>query len=135
VVILGFLAPYLPLTFQRILSILPFANVSWEAKLAASSTISWRLEVWKPLRWTRCRDYLMVGKGFAFSAQDVMTLTARRLYMNDIDYVLASRNYHNGMLHTLLDLGPARFDLQPGLHLYRRPPPLGPGSADRGPAR
>ena len=104
VVFLGLLAPYLPMTFQRILSILPFANVSWEAKLAASSTINWRLEVWAAaLR--QVPDYLVVGKGFAFSAQDVMTLSARRLYMNDIDYVLASRNYHNGMLHTLLDLG------------------------------
>jgi O-antigen ligase len=104
IVFLGLLAPYLPLTFQRILSILPFANVSWEAKLAANSTINWRLEVWAAaLR--QVPDYLLVGKGFAFSAQDVMTLTARRLYMNDIDYVLASRNYHNGMLHTLLDLG------------------------------
>lgn len=104
IVILGFLAPYLPLTFQRILSILPFANVSWEAKLAASSTIGWRLEVWAAaLR--QVPDYLVVGKGFAFSAEDVMTLSARRFYMNDIDYVLASRNYHNGMLHTLLDLG------------------------------
>lgn len=104
VVLLGFLAPYLPLTFQRILSILPFANVSWEAKLAASSTISWRLEVWKAAL-DQVPHHLIVGKGFAFSAQDVMTLTARRLYMNDIEYVLASRNYHNGMLHTLLDLG------------------------------
>ncbi len=103
-VILGFLAPYLPLTFQRILSILPFAHVSWEAKLAASSTINWRLEVWgAALR--QVPDFLLIGKGFAFSAQEVMTLNARRLYMNDIEYVLASRNYHNGLIHTLLDLG------------------------------
>lgn len=104
VFVLSLFASHLPMTFQRILSLIPFANISWEAKLAASSTISWRLEVWEAaLR--QVPDYLLIGKGFAFSAQDIMTISARTMYMNDIDYVLASRNYHNGMLHTLLDLG------------------------------
>lgn len=102
--ILSFAAEFLPLTFQRVLSIIPFANVSMEAREAASTTINWRLEVWAAALH-QAPQYLLIGKGFAFSAQDVMTISARTLYMNDITYVLATRNYHNGMIHTLLDLG------------------------------
>lgn len=102
--LLSQLATYLPPTFQRVFSVLPFAKVSWEVSMAASGTIAWRMEVWaRALQ--QVPDYLLLGKGFAFSAQEVMTITARQLYMNDIEYVLASHNYHNGMLHTLLDLG------------------------------
>ncbi len=98
-------AQHLPLTFQRVLAVIPFANVSWVAKTAASATIGWRFKVWEAaLR--QVPDYLMLGKGFAFSAEDVMTISARSLFMNDIDYVLASRNYHNGVIRVLLDLGP-----------------------------
>lgn len=102
--ILAWLAPFLPMTFQRVLSVIPFARVSWEAKSAAGSTIAWRFEVWRAaLR--QVPEYLLVGKGFAFSAQDLMTISARTMYMNDIDFVLASRNYHNGLVHALVDLG------------------------------
>lgn len=102
--VLSFAAEFLPMTFQRVLSVIPFANVSAEAREAATTTINWRIEVWAAaLR--QAPQYLLIGKGFAFSAQDVMTISARTLYMNDITYVLATRNYHNGMIHTLLDLG------------------------------
>ncbi|MFH0909277.1 MAG: hypothetical protein V1929_10980 [bacterium] len=107
-VVLALSAQELPLSFQRSLSWIPFIQLSPEATLDASGTISWRFDVWR-LMLEEIPKYLLLGKGFAFSASDLPTFFNGQHLMNSNDFVMTSRNYHNGMLSLLLDLGAAGF--------------------------
>lgn len=92
----------LPLVFQRSISLIPFANVAPDIQMDASTTSLWRIEVWK-LALKELPHYLLLGKGFAFHSEDVLSYV--NWSMSDYSYVVASHNYHNGVVHILIDLG------------------------------
>jgi hypothetical protein len=101
-------APLLPLSFQRSLSWIPFMPLAPDVALDASGTLSWRFMVWRHML-SEIPNYLWLGKGFAFSMTDLPTVYSGSYGMDTTDMVLTSRNYHNGMLSLLLDLGLAGF--------------------------
>jgi hypothetical protein len=102
------MASHLPLNFQRALAWLPFVDVSMEASLDASGTVAWRMDVWGKIL-SEVPDYLLLGKGFAFSMSDMPTFFSTVNMMDSADFFITSRNYHNGALSLLLDLGAAGF--------------------------
>ena len=104
VVVLIMSSSFLPPTFQRGLSWLPFASVSSDVADDARVTIEWRTMVWEEL-FRQMPKYLLVGKGFAFTLSDLMTITARSRGFNSPEVVLAAHNYHQGVLHVIMDLG------------------------------
>lgn len=96
------MAHHLPLEYQRALSWLPFAKVEQVASSDAEATWLWRLDVWAAAL-KEVPGYLILGKGFAYSFREVAGFVVWS--MNDINYVLTSRSYHNGLLAILIDLG------------------------------
>jgi hypothetical protein len=95
-------ARLLPLSFQRALAVIPFADVSLEARLDAEMTSIWRVEIWK-LLLREIPDHLWIGKGFVFSPRDLASLNyAPGAAMQNF---IVSHNYHNGPLTLLIDTG------------------------------
>lgn len=93
---------YFPYTFQRSMAWLPFVNVAADARFDVEVTSEWRVEVWRRV-FEVVPQYLMLGKGFAFSSDEILSYI--NWTMNDYNFVLTSHNYHNGMVHVLIDLG------------------------------
>jgi hypothetical protein len=101
---LALTARHLPLTFQRTLAWVPFADISEQAKADASTTSLWRLDLWKRVVREVPR-YLLLGKGFAFSSEDLMVASLASQQMYSMELFMAAHNYHNGVLALLMDLG------------------------------
>jgi hypothetical protein len=97
---------WLPPAFQRALSWLPFAEVSSDVRVDAAGTLGWRLSLWERA-FEEVHRYFWLGKGFAFSAKDMLSFV--HWSMQDLDYVMLSRNYHNGLLALMIELGVAGF--------------------------
>lgn len=102
-IVLMVVARQLPLAYQRALSWIPLVHVLPEAQASAGGTSGWRLEMWK-LALHEIPKYLLVGKGFAFSSSDIATIYYRTL-LDELTLTLATRNYHNAVLATIMDLG------------------------------
>jgi len=92
----------LPFSYQRALSWVPFLSVSFDAKMNAASTTGWRYEMWI-MMFKEIPQYLLVGKGFAFSSKDVMNVMVGSV--DEFSAIMATRNYHNALLGTIMDLG------------------------------
>jgi hypothetical protein len=114
-ILLAVFARHLPLTYQRALSVIPFANVSLEAKMNADSTSTWRMEIWQRMLREIPR-YVLMGRGFTFSAEDVMLVSSGEK-INSVEQAFATHNYHNGPLSLLIDLGLAGFVCASGFML------------------
>lgn len=95
----------LPLSVQRSLSFLPL-DVDPAARLDAQGTLDWRLQIWK-IEFPEVPNYLLVGKGFAYSGTDYsLTQEAMRRGMyNSYEDTLISGNYHNGLLTLIIPFG------------------------------
>ncbi len=102
IVSLILLAPHLPYTYQRSLSWLPYVDLASHSQADADVTAAWRIEVWKRAL-DHASQYLVLGKGFAFSREEMLSYV--QWTMNDYNFVLTSHNYHNGLIHILIDLG------------------------------
>lgn len=96
------ISPQLPMTFQRSLAWLPFVDVAGDTRIDTDVTSQWRIEVWKRAL-EEVPQHLIVGKGFAFSSGEMLSYV--RWTMNDFSFVITSHNYHNGVIHILMDLG------------------------------
>lgn len=95
---------FLPPTFQRWLSWIPGVHPGEEVAYDAALTVGWRWMVWREcLR--RLPQYLLIGRGFAFNVNDLLTMTARTQGFSDVDFVVTSHNYHQGLLSVVMDLG------------------------------
>jgi hypothetical protein len=101
----------LPFTFQRALSFMPGINVTTDAKLSAEESTEWRLRIWRAT-WPKVPDYLLVGKGYALSAEDFQMMGAGTFAggasskMDASDEALAiAGDYHSGPLSTLMSFG------------------------------
>jgi hypothetical protein len=112
--IMSLLIPFadrLPFTFQRALSFMPGINVTTDAKLSAEESTEWRLRIWRAT-WPKVPDYLLVGKGYALSAEDFQMMGAGTFAggasskMDASDEALAiAGDYHSGPLSTLMSFG------------------------------
>lgn len=95
------LAPYLPMTVQRALSFIPFAEISPMARLEAEASTMWRLDVWK-YSLSHWREYALLGRGFTMRLGELWSISDQ-YNMPHMAYV--GHNYHNGPISLLLDLG------------------------------
>ena len=104
------LAPHLPFTFQRALAFLPL-NISEDVRLNAEGSTEWRIEIWKALL-PQIPKYLLLGKGYAFSAQtfnESMGNDAQfhnKLIIDASENPLAlSNDFHSGPLSVIIPFG------------------------------
>jgi len=105
--VIGFLAVagrMLPLSMQRTVSWVPFADISMEARHSAFVTTAWRFELWKQLL-DLAPDHWLVGRGLTFDPSQLWMLTFSR--QRDTDWAIISHNYHSGPLSLLIDFGGA----------------------------
>ncbi|MGC1479943.1 MAG: hypothetical protein WA771_05545 [Chthoniobacterales bacterium] len=102
---LVFTADYLPVQWQRAVSFLPGLQVSEVASADASTTVVWRLELWR-----RALDqvpyFLFVGRGYAFSATEYLAAYDNRYGLFDaLEWAIVTSAYHQGSLSLLVGLG------------------------------
>jgi len=102
--LLGQVAFILPLNFQRMLSLIPFADVSSEVTIDAFSTVDWRIILWKrslPL----IPEYFWIGKGYAYSPDLALASDVRWFADYAIWWALVQSAYHQGILSLLIGMG------------------------------
>ncbi|MGD9874774.1 MAG: O-antigen ligase family protein [Kiritimatiellia bacterium] len=102
VLFVALFARYLPLNYQRSVSVIPFANIDPEARASAEATTLWRIELWRHLL-KEVPDYFWLGKGFAFTAADA--IPAYRQQNPTYEDYIVSRNFHSGPLSLLILMG------------------------------
>ncbi len=98
-------APSLPLTGQRMVSIIPGVIVQQEASQDADITTEWRIDVWE--RGVKSLpDYYLIGKGFAFKEADIISANNISNGTYDAtDWALVTSSYHQGILSLLIVFG------------------------------
>jgi O-antigen ligase len=99
------LAPKLPLSVQRSLSMLPL-KIDPVARIDAQASLEWRLEMWKILV-PQIPQYFWIGKGYALSPSDLYLANeaGRRGLMKSYEVAAVSGNYHSGPLSILIPFG------------------------------
>jgi len=104
--ILARLAQYLPVNFQRMLSIIPFAKVPYEVYMDAHATSVWRIMLWKE-SLHEIPKYLWIGKGFAYDAYDYISAMKAAPYSEyqNLLWAMDSSSYHQGVLSLLIGMG------------------------------
>jgi len=96
---LALFAERLPLSFQRSLAVLPFIHLDPVAEMDAQASTGWRLQMWQEVM-PEIPQYLLVGKGYAFSATEQAEMG--RANLESVELV---GDYHNGPLSVLLPFG------------------------------
>ena len=96
---------FLPLGFQRSLSVLPGISVSVVAAEDAKGTSDWRIEMWRKML-PMIPKYLIIGRGVGF---DLKEAYGAYILAGDNatrhEFFIATHSYHNGPLWALIDLG------------------------------
>jgi len=95
-------APYLPRTFQRAISVLPFVKIDPEVEYSAMATTRWRLELWKTALH-EIPKYILVGKGYTIDIDTAYWLQFST--HRAVEFGLYSVAYHNGFLSLIIGLG------------------------------
>ncbi len=93
---------FFPLATQRAFSWLPFADISYVAEQSALDTLG-RFDMWRVLATDFLPRYWLVGRGFAFRAQDLLAVTSTG--HSALASFMITNNYHNGPLVLLVNLG------------------------------
>lgn len=101
---MGQIAFLLPSSFQRMLTLVPFANVSFEVMADASGSIDWRMQLWREAV-KLIPQYLWVGKGYAYSPILAQAHDVRWLSDYAIWWALVQTAYHQGVLSLLIGMG------------------------------
>jgi hypothetical protein len=89
----------LPLSFQRSLAVLPFIRLDPMVEMSAQASTGWRLQMWEDVI-PQIPKYLLVGKGYAFSATEQAQMGRANLESTEL-----VGDYHNGPLSVLLPFG------------------------------
>jgi len=99
------LAPHLPLSVQRALSILPL-NVDPVAKLDAKASSEWRFEMWRYML-PDLPNYFWVGRGLSMNLSDVYLAEHARMkgLARDFEAHMLAGNYHSGPLSLYVGFG------------------------------
>jgi hypothetical protein len=106
VLVMAFAAGFgrmLPLSTQRAITFIPFADVEPHVRMNARGTLNWRLNVWKDAWREEVPQYLWIGKGYAFNNEMLQSLVYTNSYVERWASVQAA--YHNGPLSLLIGLG------------------------------
>lgn len=93
----------MPLSVQRTLSFLP-VRIDAAVRADAEESIAWRLEVWRQA-WPEVSKHLIVGKGYAISANDLYMALQFERQDNAQQWASVSQEYHNGPLSILIPFG------------------------------
>lgn len=102
---LVFSSGYLPMQWQRAVSFLPGLQVSDVASADASTTVVWRLELWRRAV-EQIPEYWMVGRGYAFSATDYLAAYDNVFGIIDaLEWAIVTSAYHQGTLSLVVGLG------------------------------
>ena len=101
----------LPSSFQRTLSFIPGLKLDPEVMANAEGSKKWREDIWRDT-WPKVPQYLLLGKGYALSADDFMMMgdgTFANGILSKMDNSLValaiSGDYHSGPLSTLMPFG------------------------------
>jgi len=113
IVVLSAVVPYLPVSFQRGLTWLPFVKVSSLAKAQAQQTIKWRVDIWRSVLPDVPR-YLWIGKGCAFNREEFLYLMDTRGGAS-LEKLMLTGSYHNGPLGLIIKFGAISLILLLGL--------------------
>jgi len=92
---------HLPLSIQRALSWIPFAEIDILARMASTQSTEWRLRLWQ-FAWDQAGPFFWIGRGFAVS---VMEASAFRMDSSDLLHYWNTHLYHSGPLSAWIDLG------------------------------
>lgn len=94
----------MPQQIQRMVSFLPGVEVDGVVKADATSTLDWRFALWE--RGVQSiPKYLLVGKGYAFSGQEIMQIYDRGLMEDSTEWAVVISAYHQGLLSLCVGLG------------------------------
>jgi hypothetical protein len=93
-------AGHLPLPYQRSLAFVPFIPLDPLVRIDVRGSSEWRLQVWREVV-PQIPQYLLVGKGYAFSATELAQMRMRS--GNEATELVG--NYHNGPLSVILPFG------------------------------
>ena len=104
-------AEKLPFSFQRALTVVPFLKLDSAAVLDAAGSKQWREDIWHDT-WPKVPHYLLLGKGYALTAEDYELIGAGQ-FANGTEANLDKSNvglavsgdYHSGPLSTLMPFG------------------------------
>ncbi len=101
----------MPLAVQRTFSWVPGITIDNLARESAERSSEWRFKLWD-LAMENLPQYWLIGKGYAFSFNELMAVMARQraadgsTYLHDqYTWAIVTGNYHNGILSALLGLG------------------------------
>lgn len=98
-------AQFLPLGFQRTLSILPGISISAVASEDAQGTSDWRIEMWRKML-PMIPKYLLIGRGAGFDLKEAYgAYISASDRTNQHDFFISTHSYHNGPLWAMIDLG------------------------------
>ncbi len=101
VFLLNFVIVYLPFPIQRAFSLIPFLNITSEAKELASITTAWRINLWNIALHEELPKYWLIGKGLAFNINENLPINISENYA----WAIKTLNYHNGPLSIIITLG------------------------------
>ena len=97
------IADRLPLSVQRSLSFLPLP-IDPMIKAGAEASTEWRVQMWKHVL-PEVPDYLILGKGYSFSAKDLAMARIQGLGTSGTEVAELAGDYHNGPLSVLITFG------------------------------
>ncbi|MBV9462647.1 MAG: hypothetical protein JO317_00320 [Verrucomicrobiae bacterium] len=95
---------HLPQSVQRAVSWIPGTDIPEYIRQDASSTVDWRLELWREAL-SRLPKYWLVGKGYAFSEKKAEGVTGVNRMTDELAWALETSSYHNGPISLLIGLG------------------------------
>jgi hypothetical protein len=96
-------ADRMPLSIQRALSVLPL-NINPVAQSSADASSGWRVEMWGRVI-PQIPKYLIIGKGYSFSASEAAMATATPNAPGTETSVELAGDYHNGPLSVIIPFG------------------------------
>lgn len=96
----------LPLSFQRAISLIPFADVDPAIRMNAEHSTNWRISMWKVVL-PEAREHLWRGKGYAINPMDLhlASESVRRGYMEQFEPAMIAGEYHSGPLSVSIPFG------------------------------
>jgi hypothetical protein len=94
----------LPFGVQRSIAFLPL-NIDPVARMSATSTTEWRLQMWKEIL-PQVPQYLLLGKGYSFSASELaMIQDDTHRNASGLESTMLAGDYHNGGLSVIIPFG------------------------------
>jgi O-antigen ligase/polysaccharide polymerase Wzy-like membrane protein len=89
---------------QRTISWVPGVDIPEYVQKDAGNTLTWRMELWTEAL-KRLPRYWLIGKGYAFSGEEMVGVAGANMTTAPLDWALISSSYHNGPISLLMGLG------------------------------